>query len=72
MTPDRMDLSDALDDLERAVNALEGMEVLAMAGDGRGDMHIVQVDQFVGLLYIVRTAIEQRASSLRTLIATIN
>jgi len=68
MTPDRMALSDALEDLERAVYALEGMEALAIAGDGCGDMHLVKVDQFVNLLYIVRTAIEQRANDLRSLI----
>lgn len=50
-------VDDAIEDLQRSVWALEGMEALAFASD-RVDQPSVKVDHVANLLYVVRTRIE--------------
>lgn len=57
---------DALNELEYAMHALEGIELLALAGnDGNGDLHVVKTDAFVALMYLVRTTLDARVADLR-------
>jgi hypothetical protein len=66
MTPKTRAVYDALNEVEAALGALEGVELLALAGnDGAGDLHVVKIDQFVALMYLVRTTLEARVEALR-------
>lgn len=66
MNPQERVVARALDDLEVAIWALEGMEGLGLASCHQSGE--VKVDHVVNLLYIVRTTIEARAQALRAAI----
>jgi len=59
---------DALYQVEMTVNALEGVETMALCGEANGDLQMVKIDHFVCLLYLVRSTLRQQVGEVERLL----